>query len=185
MSRERLIWVFLASLFVGSFAFWNSSLQIINGSLTGLVAVAAIVFGILGAWMSIIKPVVAKNSIDSEQEKRQTDAALEIAPALKQATYLLAGVVFLKILIPVWDGIGQTIMLIVRTQRPEWSFPAYIEPILLATLGSIIVFLYLLEIFILIVTLLPVLSVERKRQIQELYDSEADDPASRQIRETQ
>lgn len=181
MSNGRLVLLFIGSLLIGCAAFWHRDLQFVNSSLNGLVAIAAIVFGILGAWMSILKPIVEESATDDEQKNRQTDIALEIAPALKQATFILAAVVFLKILLPLSSGIGQTILLVVRTQRPEWIFPVLVEPVLMATLGSVIVFLYLMEIFVLLVTLLPVLSMERTRNVQDFYEQEADDPATKQL----
>jgi hypothetical protein len=128
--------------------------------------------------MSILKPVIEEDPTNDEQKDHQTDIALEIAPALKQATFLLAAAILLKILLPVSAGVGHTIWLVVRVWRPEWVFPTFLEPILMALLGSIIVFLYLLEIFVLLVTLLPVLSMEQTRNIRNFYEEEAKDPST-------
>lgn len=67
---------------------------------------------------------------------------------------------------------------LVRLQYSEWSFPELTPPILQSLVGGFIIFLYLFEIRILLITLLPVLTIENVRRTAEFHSNERKDPAS-------
>ncbi len=167
---------------MGSLAFWDSDAQVMSALINGVVAIAAILFGILGAWMSILKPVDELEADGREEQSARTDLALKISPALKQATFALAAVVLLRLSISVVPGIGDTILDVVRLSQPGWAFPGWLIAILRSLFGACVTFLYIFETVILILTLLPILSVESRRREIEFNREEQDDPANRYLR---
>lgn len=178
MKAKDLVVIGALSLLAGPLAFWNASIQDMRDLVAGLIAIAAILFAILGAWMSILKPVGELDEDDPDKRSNQTTLALQISPAVKQATFALAAVVFLRLSLPVVQGAGDTILDLVRLQYSNWGFPELIAPILQSLVGASIIFLYLFEIRILLITLLPILTIESMRKTAEFHSNEKKDPAS-------
>jgi hypothetical protein len=67
---------------------------------------------------------------------------------------------------------------VVRLQYSDWNFPELVSPILQSLVGASITFLYLFEARILLITLLPVLTIESMRRTAEFHSNERKDPAS-------
>lgn len=182
MKTRYWIAIVVLSLLVGSLAFWDSDAQTMAALVNGVVAIASILFGILGAWMSILKPVDELDADEHAKRSAKTDLALEISPALKQATFALAAVVLLRLSLSVVPGIGDTILDVVRLSRPGWAFPDLWIAVLRSLFGACVTFLYIFETVILLLTLLPILSVESRRREIEFNREEEDDPAQRYLR---
>lgn len=178
MRSTRLYVIGIVSLLIGALAFWNQDVQTTGDLIDGFVAIAAIVFGILGAWISILKPVDELDAEKSDKPSNRINVALQIAPALKHATFALAAAVLLRLSLPVVQGLGETLRLLIRLYRPRWDYPDVLTPIFQALVGGSVTFLYLFETVIVILTLWPILSVESTRREVEFYEEEARDPAS-------
>lgn len=178
MKTKDLVVIGALSLLVGPLAFWNAAVQDIQGLITGLISIAAILFAVLGAWMSILRPAAELDESDPDKRSNQTTLALQISPALKQATFALAAVVLLRLSLPVVQGTGVTVLNVVRLQYSGWSYPEMTLPLLQSLVGAFIVFLYMLEIRILLITLLPILTIESMRRTAEFHSEERKDPAS-------
>lgn len=178
MKTKDLVVIGALSLLAGPLAFWNASVQDMRDLITGLISIAAILFAVLGAWMSILKPIEELDEVDPDKRSNQTTLALQISPAVKQATFALAAVVLLRLSLPVVQGAGDTALDLVRLQYSGWSFPELTPPILKSLVGASIVFLYLFEIRILLITLLPILTIESMRRAADFHSKEKKDPAS-------
>lgn len=105
-----------------------------------LLTVAAIVFGILGVWVSVLNPTAALDQGISEPAADSTRLAMKFAPLLRQATFLLAAAVLLRFCLPL---------------LPQHSAPL-LQEIVQAVVGFVVAFLYLLQMGILLGTLLPI-----------------------------
>ena len=178
MKTKQLVVIGVLSLLAGPLAFWNTSIQDMRDLITGLISIAAILFAVLGAWMSILRPIEELDEDDPEKRSNKTTLALQISPAVKQATFALAAVVLLRLSLPVAQGVGNTILDVVKLQYSDWGFPELTSPILQSLVGAFIIFLYLFEIRILLITLLPILTIESIRRTAEFHNAERKDPAS-------
>ncbi len=187
MATRYLIIIGLISFPLGMLAFWNGSNTTVDGSINGLIAVAAIIFGILGAWMSILNPVKALDEGEhKEDNRRRLDVALRLSPALKQATLALVAAILLRVSLLVLPAVSTRgrglVELMVGLGWPNWRFPEglanFLGALFHASLGASAVFLYLVEVGILMLTLLPILSVEHKHQEDEYEKQLRTDPAS-------
>lgn len=183
MKTNYLYAIGIFSLLIGSLAFWNSEIEATSVLLDWFIGVAAIVFGVLGALLSILKPVSELDEEDPSKRSNRTTLALQISPAFKQATFALAAVILLRLSLPVVEGLGGTLETLIELRWPKWDFPEAFTPILQALVGTCIVFLYLFETVILILTLLPILVIESTRKEAEFYKSELEDPASKYMKQ--
>ncbi len=107
---------------------------------SSLLTVAAIVFGILGVWVSVLNPAAALDQGFSEPTSDSTRLAMKFAPLLRQATVLLAVAVTLRFCLPL---------------VPRFSDLALRE-VFQGLTGFVIAFLYLWQVGILLGTLLPI-----------------------------
>jgi hypothetical protein len=178
MNLRHLLLLGVVSLLIGFLAFRSSSVEDMGGLITGLISIAAILFAVLGAWMSILKPVSELDEADPDKRSNQTTLALQISPALKQATFALVAVILLRLSLPVGQGLGDTFLDLIRVKYSNWDFPGLLVPILQSVLGACVTFLYLFEIRILLITLLPILTIESIRRTADVHSEEKRDPAS-------
>jgi len=111
---------------------------------------------------------------------------LQLSPVLKQATLALAAGILIRLLLPVLPELGDVLRAIiewlVNLEGPTWAFPdslaAHVSAVSRTLLGTSIIFLYLFEILVLVLTLLPILSVEKKHREDKHEEELHTDPAS-------
>lgn len=185
MARKYLRRIGYVSVPLGFLLFWTGKTALLTDLMAGLIAVAAIIFGILGAWMSMLNPIKA---LDEEQEesRRRFEVALQLSPVLKQATLALAAGIFIRLLLPILPEVGDKSATatdwLLGLIRSGWELPealtAFVASSTRSLLGASIIYLYLFEIVVLVLTLLPILSVERKQQEEGKKEELRNDPAS-------
>lgn len=183
MKRKNLNIIGLISIIFGALAFWNASLATMSDLLDNLIAIAAVIFAILGAWLTLLNPVrLLDEDSDKTKSRRRYDTALRLSPALKQATFAFAAVILIRILLPVLPGVGVAFNAVAARLWPDWEFYSTVAAVagysVSSLLGAAIVFLYLFEIVVLVLTLLPMLRVEAKHEEDEYKEEIRKDPAS-------
>jgi hypothetical protein len=133
-----------------------------------VLTVAAIVFGILGVWVSVLNPAAALDEEFNEAASDSTRLAMKFAPLLRQATILLAITVILRFGLPL---------------TPDPSNPMLGQSIR-GSVGFAVAFLYLWQVGILVGTLLPIersasalqLAASRRRWRRDAGRQEARSP---------
>lgn len=185
--KKKSIWLLIAlSLVLGTLLFWDIRIVEQVGSLNGLIAVAAVIFGILGVFVSVLDPVAVLEKRPGEPDSPRSQLAQRFSPIWKLAAYAFAAVVAARLLLPNAQNAFQTIELLAN-----WIFSTDISQAfskavgqaalgwivtLLRTLsGVIICFLYLVEIAILLFSLLPVAVADTERRANEYEDAVAAD----------
>ncbi len=109
-----------------------------------LLTVASVVFGILGVWISILDPSLVLNRKPTESLDERAQLALEYSPLLIFATFIFATLIVLRLISPLIPAVWLS---------DFWG--------VFAT-GVIISSLYILEIGVLLLTLLPLARAHRK-----------------------
>ncbi|MBA3474874.1 MAG: hypothetical protein H0T57_16905 [Rubrobacter sp.] len=120
--------------------FRNVSLGSQSELVKSLLTVAAIVFAILGVWVSVLDPAAVLDQKFSEPVSRKTQLAMKFAPLLRQATLLLAVTIALRFCLPLLPHPSDLVM----------------REISRGIVGFVIAFLYLWQVGILLGTLLPI-----------------------------
>lgn len=111
-----------------------------------LFAIAPVIFGILGVWVAVLDPSVVLNQQPLEEQSPRTELALEFSPLLVIATFVFMGVILLRFASPL---------------LPASWFDDFLARM---ALGSVVSCLYLLEIYVLLMTLLPIAKVLKKNR---------------------
>ncbi len=173
MKTNWLIAVGIVSALLGMFSFWDEEIQTIITLTNGITAVAAIVFGIVGVWMSVLHPVDELNKEELIDPDRKTELALKIAPALEQSTYILGLATLFRLSLAVFPLIGERLSPYVDIKHVDFWHDA-----LAGIAGSIVVFLYLFEFCILLISVLPILTMKKARRDLEFYRREAEDSSN-------
>ncbi len=109
-----------------------------------LLTIAAVVFAILGVWISILDPSLVLNRKPTETLDERAQLALEYSPLLILATFIFATLIVLRLINPLLPAVWLS---------GFWG--------VFAT-GAIIGGLYILEIGVLLLTLLPLARAHRK-----------------------
>lgn len=105
---------------------------------SSLLAVSAIVFAIFGIWVSILDPTTIFAQTTDEELSPKQKLALELIPSLKQSTYILLGVIVLRLLLPL------VIQLPEQYGRPAiWQMGV----------GFLVAFLFIAQALILVITM--------------------------------
>ncbi|WP_119068723.1 hypothetical protein [Rubrobacter indicoceani] len=190
--NSKTIWVLVClSLPLGALLFWDVEVSTQVGSLNGLIAVAAVVFGILGVLVSVLDPVAVLEKRSGEPDSPRSRLAQRFSPIWKHAAYAFAAVIAARLLLPnaqnalhtlevlanwilstdisgaLSKGVGQAVL--------DWT-----ATLLRTSSGIIICFLYLVEISILLFSLLPVAVVDTERRANEYEDAIAEDASEMQ-----
>lgn len=109
-----------------------------------LLTVASVVFGILGVWISILDPSLVLNRKPTETLDERAQLALEYSPLLIVATFIFVTLIVLRLINPLLPAVWMS---------DFWGVFA---------MGAIISGLYILEIGVLLLTLLPLARAHRK-----------------------
>jgi len=109
-----------------------------------LLTVASVVFGILGVWISILDPSLVLNRKPTETLDERAQLALEYSPLLIIATFIFASLIVLRLISPLLPAVWLSAF---------WG--------VFAT-GAVIGGLYILEVGVLLLTLLPLARAHRK-----------------------
>jgi hypothetical protein len=175
----RIVWLLAVgflSIVVGMFSFWGGEVQAVVALTNGIMAVAAIVFGVVGVWMSVLHPVDELNRQELTHPDQKTELALKIAFALEQATYVLGLATLFRLSLSVLPLLGERISTFVSAQFPDFWLDA-----LVGIAGSITVFLYLFEFCVLMISVLPILTMRKARRDIGFYKKEAEDPSNSEM----
>jgi hypothetical protein len=105
-----------------------------------LLTVAAIVFGILGVWVSVLNPAAALDQAYPEPTANSTRLAMKFAPLLRQATFLLVITIVLRFCLPLAPQLSNSLL----------------REIVQGIVGFVVGYLYLWQVGILLGTLLPI-----------------------------
>ncbi len=184
---KRTIWLLVGlSLVFGTLLFWDVKVADQVGALNGLIAVAAVVFGILGVFVSVLDPVAVLEKRPGEPDSPRSRLAQKFSPIWKHAAYAFAAVIAARLLLPNAQNALHTV-----ETFASWLFSTDVSKVLsgmvgqsvkgwivtsLRTLSGIIVsFLYLFEISILLLSLLPVAVADTERKASEYEDAVASD----------
>jgi hypothetical protein len=111
-----------------------------------LFAIAPVIFGILGVWVAVLDPSVVLNQQPSDERSPRTDLAIEFSPLLVTATLVFVVVILLRFASPLF---------------PDAWFDHFLGRM---ALGTVVACLYLLEMYILLMTLLPIAKVLMKNR---------------------
>jgi hypothetical protein len=111
-----------------------------------LFTISPVIFGILGVWVAVLDPSVVLNQQPSDERSPRTELALEFSPLLVIATFVFITVVLLRFASPLLPDAW------------FWHFSGRMA------LGTVISCLYLLELYILLMTLLPIAKVMIKNR---------------------
>jgi VanZ family protein len=184
---KKTIWflVFL-SFVLGTPLFWDVRVSEQVGALNGLIAVAAVVFGILGVFVSVLDPVAVLEKRPGELDSPRSQLAQKFSPIWKYAAYAFAAVIAARLLLPNAQNALHTFELLVSwifstdvgkvfSEALSQSVVDWIATLLRTLSGIIICFLYLVEISILLLSLLPVAVADTERGANEYEDAVADD----------
>lgn len=117
---------------------------------SALFTIAPVVFAILGVWIAVLDPSLVLNQNPSDKPNQRTSLALEFSPLLVIATFVFVGVIIMRFAGPL---------------LPESWFENFWGTMVL---GTIISSLYAMEIYVLIMTLLPVARVHKKSREDSL-----------------
>ena len=184
---KRTIWLLVGiSLVVGTLLFWDVKVADQVSALNGLIALAAVVFGILGVFVSVLDPVAVLEKRPGEPDSPRSRLAQEFSPIWKHAAYAFAAVKVARLFLPnaqnalhtletfaSWlfsTDVGKVLSGVVGQSVKGWIVT------LLRTLSGVIVsFLYLVEISILLLSLLPVAVADTERKAGEYEDAVAND----------
>lgn len=184
---KKTIWLLVAlSLVLGTLLFWDVEVSEQVKPLDGLMAVAAVVFGILGVFVSILDPVAVLEKRPGEPDSPRSRLARRFSPIWKHAAYAFAAVIAVRLLLPNAQNALHTLELLAN-----WIFSAdvseafaeavgqlavaWIATLLRTLSGVAICFLYLVEISILLFSLLPVAAADTERNANAYEDAVAND----------
>lgn len=185
--NKKTIWRLVGlSLVLGTLLFWDVKVSEQVASLNGLVAVAAVVFGILGVFVSILDPVAVLEKRPGEPNSPRSRLAQRFSPIWKHAAYAFAAVIAARLLLPNAQNALHTLELLTNWIFSTDVSEAFLEAVgqavldwiatLLRTLSGIVVcFLYFVEISILLFSLLPVAVADTERKANEYEDAVAND----------
>lgn len=186
MSKKVIRLLVAISLVLGALLFWDVKVSEQVGALNGLVAVAAVVFGILGIFVSVLDPVAVLEKRPGEPDSPRSRLAQRFSSIWKHATYAFAAVIAARLLLPNAQNALHTLEMLVSwllSTNVSEAFSKVVGQTVLdwmATLlwtlsGVIICFLYLIEISILLLSLLPVAVADTERKVNEYEDAVAND----------
>lgn len=185
--NKKTIWLLVALSFVlGMPLFWDVRVSEQVGPLNGLIAVAAVVFGILGVFVSVLDPVAVLEKRSGEPDSPRSQLAQKFSPIWKHAAYAFAAVIAARLLLPNAQNALHTFELLanwifstdaskVLSEALSQAVLDWIAALLRTLSGIIICFLYLVEISILLFSLLPVTVADTERRANEYEDAVADD----------
>jgi hypothetical protein len=185
--NKKTIWLLVVLSFVlGTLLFWDIGVSEQMGSLNGLIAVAAVIFGILGVFASVLDPVAILEKNPGEPESPRSRLAQQFSSVWKYAAYAFAAVIAARLLLPNAQNALNTLVLLANWMFSIDAGKAFSEAVgqtvldwmvtLLRTLSGIIIcFLYLVEIAILLLSLLPVAVSDTQRKTNQYEDTVAND----------
>lgn len=185
--NKKTIWCLIVlSLVLGTLLFWDVKVSGQVGVLSGLVAVAAVVFGVLGVFVSVLDPVAVLEKRSGEPDSPRSQLARKFSPIWKHAAYAFAAVKAARLLLPSAQNALHTLELLtnwifstdvseVFSQAIGQAALAWIATLLRTLSGIIICFLYLVEISILLFSLLPVAVADTESKANEYEDAVAND----------
>lgn len=185
--NKKTIWCLIVlSLVLGTLLFWDVKVSGQVGVLNGLVAVAAVVFGVLGVFVSVLDPVAVLEKRSGEPDSPRSQLARKFSPIWKHAAYAFAAVIAARLLLPNAQNALHTLELLtnwifstdvseVFSQAIGQAALAWIATLLRTLSGIIICFLYLVEISILLFSLLPVAVADTESKANEYEDAVAND----------
>lgn len=188
MNRKTIKLLILISSVLGLLLFWDVDVSQQVGLLNGLIAVAAVVFGILGVLVSVLDPVAILEKKPGQPSNPRSRLARRFMPVWIQATYAFAAVIAARLLLPTVPNILQTLELLVAwtlsidlggllSQTLGQATSALLQALLQASAGALICFLYLIEIVILLFSLLPVATADTEERAETYEDAVAKDAA--------
>ena len=141
----RAIAIVLLSLLIGWIMAWRDvDVSQQEALMSHLLTVAAVVFGILGVWISILDPSLVLNRKPTETLDERAQLALEYSPLLITATFVFAALIVLRLVSPLFPAVWLS---------SSWGT---------FVMGTIIGGLYIIEVGVLLLTLLPLARAHRK-----------------------
>lgn len=113
-----------------------------------LFPVASVIFGILGVWIAVLDPSAVLDRVPTDTSTPRTaDLAIDLSPVLVMATVVFLGVIVLRFSGPLLPG--------------EWFISFWSK----AVLGTIVSFLYVMEVVVLVESSLrPIAKARRKHR---------------------
>lgn len=172
--------VAILSLVFGVGAFWNAEISLIQNLTTALVAIAAVIFAILGVWITALNPLKVFHG-DETITDSERDLIEELEPFFKRAILAFAAVVILKLLVfvvpPTADSTATLIDKIIEllndrgSERETFAFPQIFDTIAKIITGIFIVFLFLVEAVLVLINLKPLFEAEEERRKKAIEDS--------------
>ena len=141
----RVTGLLVVSLSLGALiAFRDISFSRQSELVKALFTIAPVIFGILGVWVAVLDPSSILNRKPSDQPTERTNLELEFSPILVVATFVFVGVILLRFASP---------LLPVEWFNNFWGKMIF---------GTLVSSLYVMEIFVLLMTLLPLTRVQEK-----------------------
>lgn len=169
----------VTSTVLGTGAFWNADLQFIYSSSNALVAIAAVIFGILGVWITALDPLKVFRSDEAviRSERKLLD---DLKPYFHIAMYAFAAVVVLRLLVfvvpPTADsaaalyGAITELVSVWVTDTSEvnrvFEVPLFLQVVARIVAGISIVALYLIEAILVLVNIKPLFDAETEQRSQ-------------------
>ncbi|HVZ39396.1 MAG TPA: hypothetical protein VHI13_08975 [Candidatus Kapabacteria bacterium] len=157
MKRRRWGAIIVMALAATALGWWlgpNASLQDQRTLLGSVVDVAAIIFAIIGVRVAVLNPTALLSGNAHDESTPQTQLALDLIPMLVLATSDLAGVLLLMV---------AGLFLPHDAQSCIWAQRGH---------AAAMIFLALLELYVLTGTLLPIARVQHKRRRDALVQRE-------------
>lgn len=139
MNKKFLSAAVTVAAVVALFVFPDVSLDRQVELARSLLAVSAIVFAILGVWVSVLDPTVVLDQQPAEEISARTRLAMRFSPLLQQMTIVLALVVALQFILPLIPEARDALLGVTR-----------------GICGFFVTLLYIWQVGILVATLLPV-----------------------------
>lgn len=185
--NSRTTWLLIAISFVlGTLLFWDTEVSEQVESVNQLIAVAAVIFAILGVFVSVLDPVAVLEKEPGRPDSARSELAQKFSPVWKQAAYAFAAVIAVRLLLPNAQNALLNLELLAN-----WIFSVNVGEALAEALGQttitwiatllrtlsgiVICFLYLVEISILLFSLLPVAAADTEQNANEYEDTVAND----------
>lgn len=134
-------WVFLVivplAVLIAVFFMRYVSLETQQSLTFSLLFVTSILFAIFSIWVSVLDPTVILEPITDLQLSPRQRLAFELLAPLKQTTYILVAAILLRLAVPI------IIALLGQNNGAVWQI----------VIGSLIVFLYLWQAVIVLITI--------------------------------
>jgi hypothetical protein len=163
------------SLVVGILAFWEPNAELMSSLSGGLVTFTGATFGIIGIWLTLLNPLRVFDTGEAIDEGKQllidklrpffklSILAFAVAIALRLIVAVTPPVIaaFSKGFVSLVEAVSDVSVTVPQTVT-EWTYL-----VARASVGSLLMFLYMAQIVVILANLLPLFDSERKEKERE------------------